>query len=106
MRTIDCSALSPTNNNSEYEKMFIRYMNKEHPVEAQQVIFDSSPASIRTTKIFADIFMSQEVVPRQKDLYLAYGRWPALRNSRSRSRSEFFRPSVGGIKFRKLSTYR
>jgi hypothetical protein len=64
--------------NREYEKFFIRYMQKKHPIESKQVIFDSSPASIRLTKMFADIFMSKEVIPRQKDFYLSYGRCPSL----------------------------
>ena len=64
--------------NSEYEQMFIRYMRKKHPVEAEKVIFNASPTSIRITKMFADIFMRQEVIPRKKDFYLANERCPSL----------------------------
>jgi len=64
--------------NNEFEEVFIRYMRKKHPVESKQVLFDSSPVSVRMTKIFADIFISQEVVPKLKDFYLSYGRCPSL----------------------------
>lgn len=64
--------------NSDYEQMFIRYMRKEHPVEAKTVIFNSSPAAAQRTQEYAKKFISQEVVPREKDFYLAHHRCPNL----------------------------
>lgn len=64
--------------NHDYEQMFFRYMAKKHPAESQQVFYDPSPAGRRITKMFADIFLSEEVVPRSKEFYLTYGRCPSL----------------------------
>lgn len=64
--------------NHDYEQMFFRYMAKKHPAESQQVFYDPSPVGRRLTKMFADIFMSEEVVPRSKEFYLTYGRCPSL----------------------------
>lgn len=64
--------------NNDYEQMFFRYMQKKHPIESQQVLYDPSPSARRLTKIFADIFVSEEVNPRALEFYLANERCPYL----------------------------